>query len=68
MFCLPEPGGLDHLIDRAITFAEEALAEAKGDVEDDFSFLIGNQLLIVAVRRQKARLFLAIIHGRLCIS
>jgi hypothetical protein len=46
---------LHHLIDRAVAPAQEALAEAEGEVIDDLGFLIGEEFLVIAMRRDEAR-------------
>ena len=47
-------GGLHHLVDGAVTAIEEALAEAEGEVVDDFRLLVRKQLLIVATCGEEA--------------
>lgn len=47
-------GGLDHLVDGAVALGEEALAEAEGEVVDDFGLAVGEEFLVVAVRRDEA--------------
>jgi hypothetical protein len=48
------PGGLDHLVDGAVSFFEEAVAEVVGKVEDDFGFLVGEEILVVSTWGEEA--------------
>jgi hypothetical protein len=48
---LARAGGLNHLVDDAVALAQKSLAKAVCDVVDNFSFLVGKQLAVVAVRR-----------------
>lgn len=41
-------GGLHHLVDGAVPPAEEAVGEAEGEVVDDLSLLVGDEVIVVA--------------------
>jgi hypothetical protein len=43
----PGARGLDHLVHRAVAFAEILVREPKGEVVNDFGFLVGEQRLII---------------------
>ena len=47
-------GGLHHLVNRAVAFFEEALAEAIGEILDHLGFLVAEQFAIVAVGGDEA--------------
>lgn len=44
----PGAGGLHHLVDGALAFLEEAVAEAEGEVEDGLGFAEGEEFPVVA--------------------
>lgn len=46
--------GLDHLVGGAVALGKEAVTEAKGDLVDDGGLLVGEELPVVAARREKA--------------
>lgn len=51
---LPRAGGLDHLVDGAVTALEEFFAEAEGEVVDDFGFLVGEEFLVISTGGKEA--------------
>jgi len=42
------------LVDGAVSFFEEAVAEVVGEVEDDFGFLAGGEILLVSAWGEEA--------------
>ncbi len=42
------------MIDSAVCFFEEAVTKVRGEVEDDFGFLLGGKILVVPVRGEEA--------------
>ena len=47
------PGGLDHLVDGAVSLYKEAVAEVESEIESDFGFLVGEEILVVSARGEK---------------
>jgi hypothetical protein len=44
---------LPHLVDRAVAFLEKALHESGGQVENDLSFLVGEELPVISVESEE---------------
>ena len=50
----PGPSCLDHLVDRAVVTGEELVTEVECEVIHNFALPVGEQVLVVAMRRNKA--------------
>jgi hypothetical protein len=57
----PGPGGLDHLINRAIRFGKKPMAESMDKIVNNLSFPKGKQFPVITAWRDKPSI---IVHRR----